>query len=107
MPITTPDSRLYDSACGLLEASGALVRAVAPGALAATPAVLGCLESALGELARGLDSLGDLWLRDARGERLGADLHALADDLRRAGATAQQGREDAAACLRQAGGAWR
>ena len=107
MPITTPDNRLYDSACGLLEASGALAQAVQPGSVAATPAMLGCLESALDELAGGLDSLGNLWLRHADGARLGADLHVLADALRRAGASAQQARNDAAAGLRQGAGVWR
>jgi hypothetical protein len=46
-----PDNELYDRGCDLVEAAAAIRRvADAPEAARAVPAVLGCIEAALGEL---------------------------------------------------------
>lgn len=66
-----PVNELYDRGCDLVEAATAIRRAVAdPAGSRAIPAVLGCVEFALDELAeaaaaRGLTDL-ELALRDGR-----------------------------------------
>src|SRR3954470_11584889 len=51
-PVRAPDNELYDRGAELVEAATAIrLVASAPGAGRAVPAVLGCIESALQELA--------------------------------------------------------
>jgi hypothetical protein len=66
-----PDNELFDAACDVLDRARRLRAAAAdPGAAPAVPATLGCLSSALGELAAacaGLDpELGATLRRAAR-----------------------------------------
>jgi hypothetical protein len=57
-PARAPDNELYDRGADLVEAATAIRRvAGSPGASRAVPAVLGCVESALEELAMASEAL--------------------------------------------------
>jgi hypothetical protein len=76
-----PDLELYDHACELVEAAAAIRQAVTvPGTDDAVPALLGCVEAALRDLAA---AAGELEQRaaahadDRRRQRAGEGLHHL------------------------------
>jgi hypothetical protein len=94
-----PDIELYDHACELVEATAAIRRAVAePDSTDAVPALLGCVETALRDLAFVADGLdratdangatmtGEHRARAAHGHR---DLHVALKDAAIAARVAQ------------------
>lgn len=86
-----PDNELYDRGCDLVEAAAAIGRAAgAPEAARAIPAVLGCIEVALRELAEAAAAL-----EVTTGQAIREPPNARSDRMHRGYANLRQALEDA------------